>query len=437
MQTENFRKFLGHKIRRVLIAIFCVFVVVCTAFVMFHSYVPSKNNLEALSSVCMDIICIIILIILIGSFVFDNYGLYHTTRLFAGLLVATTWAVFLDFLNWAFDGSLAVGQFNFWFTAGSLCMGAILAGIFSLYLYSYMEETHRLSKMRMSALICAGINVVSFVITFVLAVTGTAFTFVDGHYQIGALYDIVTIIPVLTLIYLTGFVIRYTKKVGLHDVFAAAGYIFFMIFGALVEATYSIGTTYVSVAIADVFIFVMLQNEIITQEKRNVQKWMKQSNTDELTGFLNRHAYEAEMRKFVEDDPSDDFVYVSMDVNGLKTVNDSFGHNAGDELLVGASECMKKCFGEYGKIYRIGGDEFIALIYADAKTLKKIKTDIEVATANWHGKLVGHLAVSCGYVTREEKKELTVKQMAVVADRRMYDAKAKYYKSQGVDRRRK
>ena len=49
-----------------------------------------------------------------------------------------------------------------------------------------------------------------------------------------------------------------------------------------------------------------------------------------------------------------------MDVNRLKIVNDSQGHAAGDELLQGAASCMKKCFDSCGKVYRTGGDEFIA-----------------------------------------------------------------------------
>ena len=51
-----------------------------------------------------------------------------------------------------------------------------------------------------------------------------------------------------------------------------------------------------------------------------------------------------------------------MDVNGLKKVNDQLGHDAGDELLKGASSCISRCFGSYGKAYRTGGDEFIAIV---------------------------------------------------------------------------
>ena len=195
-----------HVIRRIIITIFSLFVGISVAVVMLNMYEPNQNALGALASVCMDVLCIIILFILIWSFSFTTYGRNHTTRIFAGLPIATIWAIFLDFLNWAFDGVLEFGDLTFWFTLGSLCMGSILACIFSVYLYSYMDETHNLSKMKKRAYVCAILNLVSFCVTFVLAITGTAFKYVNGHYEIGALYDIVTVIPILILLYLTAFV---------------------------------------------------------------------------------------------------------------------------------------------------------------------------------------------------------------------------------------
>ena len=425
-----------HVIRRIIITIFSLLVGISVAVVMFNMYEPNQNALGALASVCMDVLCIIILFILIWSFSFTTYGRNHTTRIFAVLLIATIWAIFLDFLNWAFDGVLEFGELTFWFTLGSLCMGSILACIFSVYLYRYMDETHNLSRMKKRAYVCASLNLVSFCLTFVLAITGTAFKYVDGHYEIGALYDIVTVIPILTLLYLTAFVIRYVKEVGLHDVFAAVGYILFMIVGALIESSYRIGTTYVAVAIADIFIFVMLQNSIIAQEKRNVQKWMTKSKTDVLTGFYNRQAYEMDLALHEKNPPSDDFVYVSADVNSLKAVNDSLGHYAGDELLVGAAECLKKCFGSYGKLYRIGGDEFIALIYMNEEQIEKIQSSVDETTKRWSGKLATSLAISCGFVAKTEDNSMSVTEMALLADQRMYKAKNEYYRSRGIDRRR-
>lgn len=51
-----------------------------------------------------------------------------------------------------------------------------------------------------------------------------------------------------------------------------------------------------------------------------------------------------------------------MDLNGLKHINDHFGHSAGDELIIGAARCIERAFAGYGECYRIGGDEFCAIL---------------------------------------------------------------------------
>lgn len=426
-----------HIVQRWIIMLFCILIGICMAYVLINIYDPSINSIAALNSVCMDVLCTIMLFILIGSFVLDNHGLKRTTSLFMVLLVATVWAMFLDYLNWVFDGKLEFGHLTYWFTLGSFCMGAVLAGFYAMYIYSYMTEVHGLKKMRTPAIICIGLNGISFVLSFVLGLTGNAFQFVDGHYETGAFYDVITAIPIVALLFITGYAVFNVKKIGKHDAFAVTGYVLFIIVGALIEAEYSIGTTYVSMAIADVFIYVTLQNEIITMEKRNTQKWIQKSSTDGLTGLLNRYAYEEEMQRLENANLPSDFVYMSADVNSLKMVNDSLGHSAGDELIKGAAQCLSKCVSQYGKLYRIGGDEFIALISAEQNTLCEIKKKIEETTKSWNGEKAGNLTISCGYVTTDEEEKMSAREMANLADRRMYEAKREYYRNSGIDRRKK
>ena len=57
--------------------------------------------------------------------------------------------------------------------------------------------------------------------------------------------------------------------------------------------------------------------------------------------------------------------YLAVDINGLKEVNDTFGHEAGDQLIIGAANCIERAFGDYGKVFRTGGDEFIVLLTED------------------------------------------------------------------------
>ena len=77
---------------------------------------------------------------------------------------------------------------------------------------------------------------------------------------------------------------------------------------------------------------------------------------DVLTGFLNRRSYEEDVKAFAGDALPEDLVYVAIDINGLKGVNDQYGHDAGDKLICGAARCIEEVFGGKGKTYRIGGD---------------------------------------------------------------------------------
>ncbi len=155
--------------------------------------------------------------------------------------------------------------------------------------------------------------------------------------------------------------------------------------------------------------------------------------TDELTGCFNRKAYQENVEEYWK---SPDMVYISMDVNGLKKVNDHQGHAAGDELLKGAVECMMKSFNGYGRVYRFGGDEFAAIVFADSRRLKKIIDDFKERMNKWSGKKVSDVSVSLGYAEKCERQWENFEELAEHADERMYACKAEYYSKKGEDRRK-
>ena len=178
---------------------------------------------------------------------------------------------------------------------------------------------------------------------------------------------------------------------------------------------------------------VMYVTKIIDEDKKKEQEMFANSYTDELTKLFNRRAYENDINQ--PEINSANKIYVSVDVNELKVTNDNLGHEAGDELLVGVAQCMKRCFGPYGKVYRVGGDEFVVILYATDVQLENIKKDFERTVAEWKGKLIDGLTVACGYVPLREFPELDIHEIAKVADERMYKAKAEFYSNKGVDRR--
>ena len=170
----------------------------------------------------------------------------------------------------------------------------------------------------------------------------------------------------------------------------------------------------------------------IDEDKKREQKLIRRSYTDELTKCYNRNAYIDDVRELPGDSV---YVYVSMDVNGLKLVNDTLGHAAGDELLQGAADCMEQCFGNYGKVYRMGGDEFVAIIFVNTRRLKRVQQEFDDVVGGWSGQLVKSISISCGYVSSDEKDWESFDEIVKAADERMYENKAAYYRQKGVDRR--
>jgi len=159
------------------------------------------------------------------------------------------------------------------------------------------------------------------------------------------------------------------------------------------------------------------------------------SFTDQSTGLLNRRAFEEEKARLSMSSLREDFAYVTADVNGLKTVNDNLGHAAGDELIQGAAECLRGCLGRYGDIYRIGGDEFAAMIYLSPEQLENAVKALDEATARWSGKLVPELSISCGYATSREFPSENIAELGRISDERMYAAKEAHYRRTGKARR--
>ncbi|WP_303867587.1 transporter substrate-binding domain-containing protein [Acetobacterium wieringae] len=99
----------------------------------------------------------------------------------------------------------------------------------------------------------------------------------------------------------------------------------------------------------------------ITAAKLSLERIEYLSYHDQLTGLHNRHYFEVELRRL--DHPWNLPLCLMMaDVNGLKLVNDTFGHAFGDQLLNRVAKVLQKACGLQGIIARIGGDEFIILV---------------------------------------------------------------------------
>ena len=157
---------------------------------------------------------------------------------------------------------------------------------------------------------------------------------------------------------------------------------------------------------------------------------------DELTGLYNRRGYEVDCQAIEKENNLSEYAIIMMDLNGLKAANDNIGHEAGDELIIGAAKCMNNAFTGIGKAYRVGGDEFVALLTASRETIEAAVTTLDHLCANYKGRLISEISISKGLVICSEHPELEFEEIKALADKLMYADKDEYYRRTGKNRRR-
>ena len=157
---------------------------------------------------------------------------------------------------------------------------------------------------------------------------------------------------------------------------------------------------------------------------------------DQDTQLLNRRAFEEEKVRLMTQPLEENFVYLTVDINGLKTANDTLGHAAGDELIRGTADCMRKCLGRFGKLFRIGGDEFAGMLHISQSQLDALREELNKAVDEWEGERIEKLSISCGYASSREFPSVNITELSRISDERMYADKAEYYRRSGIDRRK-
>ena len=172
----------------------------------------------------------------------------------------------------------------------------------------------------------------------------------------------------------------------------------------------------------------------VDDEKRREENLIRISMTDEMTRLYNRRCYDEDLKQIREGTLMDNFVLFAIDVNGLKRVNDTKGHAAGDELIKGAANCLALSIGNKGKVYRTGGDEFMAVVQTENP--EQLRNAIKDKTKEWHGIYTEEITMSIGYASHKENPDASIDDLEHIADTDMYNDKERFYKERGLDRRR-
>lgn len=165
----------------------------------------------------------------------------------------------------------------------------------------------------------------------------------------------------------------------------------------------------------------VIMHEDITEriERQNQIKYL--SYHDQLTGLYNRRYLEDELKR-LDDEKYYPLSVVMADVNGLKLINDSFGHHIGDELLKKVTQIIAGSCREEDIAARLGGDEFVILLPKTSvvETEKRIK---EIKAAAAKEKIEGlDISVSFGYEIKRSQS-LSMQEVLKKAEDQMYKKK--------------
>ena len=146
---------------------------------------------------------------------------------------------------------------------------------------------------------------------------------------------------------------------------------------------------------------------------------LRVTKKDPLTGLLNRQAYYSD----IANEPEEITALVSIDMNGLKIINDSEGHTAGDTAISTIANCFRRAAKRNQMVYRVGGDEFVIVCR------KATEDDVIALTGRIHEHVnATRYSCSVGYSFSPDGRK-SIDELLRESDANMYAEKQLYYGS--------
>jgi diguanylate cyclase (GGDEF)-like protein len=145
---------------------------------------------------------------------------------------------------------------------------------------------------------------------------------------------------------------------------------------------------------------------------------------DPQTGVKNRAAFEREMKRYLKNDIT--AAVVMFDLNNLKTTNDRFGHEAGDNEIFYAAKIIQASFLGIGQTFRIGGDEFCVICReVNQETLDSVLAELDHMLNIINQNRTSKITLAYGYAFYTQEQGTSIYSTLAQADKAMYTHKAK------------
>lgn len=175
-----------------------------------------------------------------------------------------------------------------------------------------------------------------------------------------------------------------------------------------------------------------IENSFYDKQFRSLSEAKKLSQTDPLTGLNNRRGFEDALSKLLTGDTGGNIItIVSIDMDGLKHINDYYGHQDGDTAITSLAEILKEVVTENEICARFGGDEFMAVLVSDSDARKDMFKDVFLRKLKERSESLGRpykLGASIGMCDLKNGNTDQVIACMQIADQRMYNEKKEHHK---------
>lgn len=150
--------------------------------------------------------------------------------------------------------------------------------------------------------------------------------------------------------------------------------------------------------------------------------------SDFLTGTESRLAFEEYMAELKNSHVPHPLTLYVFDLNNLKTTNDTYGHNAGDIILKNAASCIMQIFSGPGRVFRIGGDEFVAIVQISFDELPDLGKHLEQTIQKRNETSEYPFTLSFGHASSQAVQGNAIDLLLKKADQEMYKKKETFHK---------
>lgn len=172
-----------------------------------------------------------------------------------------------------------------------------------------------------------------------------------------------------------------------------------------------------------VLAFILIQVQSAFKNAVRMMQMGRLAGIDALTGCLNRTAYS---QKLAELDGKSAVGVVIVDINNLKIINDTHGHEIGDDAIIRCGKCMMEAFSSCGSCFRIGGDEFVMLgKNISAERLTEVIATFDRIQLQESQQANYPFGVSYGFTIYDPRKDKSLAEAISKADKVMYINKRK------------